>query len=48
MKKMKIHYQLTHTAGICGRYCYTNRVTKITSLVTCKDCKKLLKKGISF
>jgi hypothetical protein len=45
-KNKKVHYMLDQTAGACGRY--TAKVTKITLLVTCKDCKKILDKGISF
>ena len=48
MAKKKINYQLSQTVGVCGRYCENRRTTKITSLVTCKDCQKILKKGISF
>jgi len=48
VKKKKIHYQLSQTVGVCGRYCENKHTTKIESLVTCRDCKKKLEKGISF
>ncbi|KKN64886.1 hypothetical protein LCGC14_0487200 [marine sediment metagenome] len=47
-KRKKIHYELTWTAGVCGRYTEREHVTKITACVTCKDCKRLIKKGLSF
>lgn len=44
MTKKKIHYALDQNVGICGRLNETQFTTVIASLVTCKDCKKELKK----
>ncbi len=46
MRKPKQHYKLDATIGLCGRY--AKIVTTVKTSVTCKDCKKLLVKQLSY